>query len=88
MLDEVDGKMKKVRQIQTVQPDHGTGSVFAMVMPVPRRREDDIALLHLDALAVDGGESALAFDDEAHGERDVAMGGCGFVGHDKLEAGV
>jgi hypothetical protein len=37
---------------------------------------------------MDSGEAAVAFDDEAHGEGNVAVGRGGLVGHDELEAGV
>lgn len=55
-----------------------------MVVPVPRRRQDDISPLHVDALAVDSGETALSFDNEAHGERRVSVcSGC-LIRHHEL----
>ena len=39
-------------------------------------------------MAFDGGESAGGFDDEAHGEGDVTVGGSDFVWEDELEAPV
>ncbi len=76
----------EVREVEPVEPDHGAGAVFAVVVPVPGRGEDHVAALHGDALAVHGGEAAGAFDYEAHGEGDVAVGAGNFVGHDELEA--
>lgn len=55
-----------------------------MVVPVPGGGQDDIASGHLNALAVDGREAALAFDDEAHGEGRVPVRpGC-LIGHHEL----
>jgi hypothetical protein len=88
MLDEMDGEVLKIWQVEAVEPDHGAGAVLAVVVPVPGRREDYVAALHGDALAMDGGEAALAFDYEAHSEGDVAVGAGDFVGHDELEAGI
>lgn len=73
--------MLEIGQIQSVQPNHGPGSILAVVVPVHCRGEDDIAPLHFDAATVDGCEAALALDDEAHGEGDVAVGFGGLVGH-------
>jgi len=88
MLHEVDGEMAEVRQIESVEPDHGAGAVLAVVVPVHGRCEDHVAAAHLDAAAVDGREAPFALDDEAHGERDVSVRGGGLVGHDELETGV
>jgi len=42
----------------------------------------------MHTLTMNGGETALAFDNEAHCECGVAVGGGSFVGHDQLQAGV
>lgn len=88
MLDEVHGELGEVGQVEPVEPDHGAFAVLAVVVPVPCRRQDDVATLHGDALAMHGRESPAAFDDEAHGEGGVPVRGGGFIGHDQLQARV
>ena len=56
-----------------------------MVVPVPCGSEDHVPALHGDALAVHGGEAALAFDDEAHGEGGVSVSAGDFIGHNELQ---
>jgi hypothetical protein len=55
-------------------------------MPVPGWGEDHVAAGHSDAFAVNSGESACAFDDEAHCEGCVAVGAGCFIGEDELKA--
>ena len=86
MLDKVHGKMTEIGEIQSVQPNHRARPVFAMVVIVPSRREDHIALLHLNSLSVNSSEATVAFDNEAHGKSSVTVGGGSFIGHDQLEA--
>lgn len=88
MLDKVDGEVSEVGQVEAVEPDHGTGAVLAVVVPVPGRRQDHVASLHGDAFAVHRGEAALALDDEPHGEGGVSMCLGRFVGHHQLQSGV
>lgn len=88
MFDKVQGEVPEIWQVQPVQPDHGPGTVLSVVMPVPGRRQDDVPTLHLDALAVDCGEAAIALDDEAHCKCCVAMCRRGLVGHHQLKPGI
>jgi hypothetical protein len=50
-------------------------------------RDDEIAGRHVGALAVDGGEGALALDDKPERGLRVPMGRRHFVGHHQLHAG-
>ena len=59
-----------------------------MIVPIHRWRQNDVPPTHLYASTMYGGKASLAFYNEAHGERNVSMCRCGFVGHDKLKAGV
>ena len=73
MLDEMHREVLEVRQIESVKPDHGTGAVLAVVVPVPGGCEDHVAALHRDSFAMDSCEAALTLDNEAHGECDVSV---------------
>lgn len=86
MLYEVNWEVPKVWKIQPVQPDHGAGAILAMVVVVPCWRQDHITLLHLDTLTMHGSKPAVAFDDEAHCEGRVPMGGGGLIRHHELKA--
>jgi hypothetical protein len=88
VLDEVDGEVSEVGEVEAIEPDHWARPVLAMVVPVPCRREDDIASVHLYAATVHGGEAAVALDDESHGERRVPVGRRRLIGHDELKSGV
>ena len=88
VLYEVDGEVGEVGQVEAVEPNHGPAAILAVVVPVPRGSQDDITTLHLDTAALDGGEAALALDDEAHGKGSVAVGLGRFVWHDQLQAGI
>ena len=84
-LCEVRRKVVVERKVQAVQPDHGLVSVVAVVVPLPLRREDEVAFFHADFLAADGGEAAGPFDDEAEGEGLVAMRRGRLAWQDQLE---
>lgn len=88
VFHEMDGEVGEVGQIQAVQPDHRARAVLTMIVPVPGGGQDHIASGHLNALAVDGCEAALAFDDEAHGKSRVTVRpGC-LIGHYQLETSI
>ncbi|MNT04050.1 hypothetical protein D3C72_1386120 [compost metagenome] len=59
-----------------------------MVMPGPRRRDDEIPGMHGGAFAVDGSPGALAFDDKAQRRLRMAVAGGDFAGQDQLQARV
>jgi hypothetical protein len=88
VLDEVDGEVSEVGEVETIEPDHRARTVLAMVVPVPCGREDDVASVHLYAATVYGGEAAVALNDKSHGEGCVSVGWCRLVGHDELKPGV
>jgi hypothetical protein len=49
-------------------------------MPLPRRSQDEIASVHLDTFALDGGESSVACPElKASRIRDAVLGGWGDV---------
>ena len=82
------GKMPEIRQVQAIKPDHGTGAIFTMIVPVHGGREDHVSAVHFDTSAMDSSEAAIAFDDEAHSEGRVSMGGGRLVRHYELEASI
>ena len=50
---------------------------MTMIVPVPRWCENNVPSAHADFLTFDGGEAAVAFDDEAEGKSDVTVcAGC------------
>ena len=51
--------------VETVQPEDGSETGVAMIVPGPRWRNDEIALMHDRALTIDSGVGAFAFEDEA-----------------------
>lgn len=53
MLREINGKMLKERDIQSVEPDHIVGALIAMIVPIPGRRNDKVSRLHEHLLARD-----------------------------------
>lgn len=88
VLDKVHREVSKIRQIQPVEPNHRPVAVLPVVVVVPCRGEDHVALLHLDTAPVHGCEAAVAFDYIPHCEGRVSVRwGC-FVWHYELEAGV
>src|SRR5690606_32095644 len=76
------------RDVEPVEPDHGAIGRVAVVVPGARRRDDEIALLHRRALAVDAGIGARTVDHEAQRRLAVSMGGRDLARHHELEAGV
>lgn len=88
MLDKMSWEVSKVWQVKTVQSDHGPRAILAVVVPIPRRGEDDVCSLHLDALTTDCRETSLALNDESHGKYRVAVSLGRLVGHDELQHGI
>lgn len=82
VLDEMHWKVCEIWQIQGIEPDHWARSILPMVMPIPRRRQDEIPTLHVDSAALHCGETALTLYDEATGEGCVTMCRSSLVGHD------
>lgn len=85
MLNEVHWKMLEVGEVKTIQPDHRTGAIFAVVMPVPSWRQDHITSLHPDPPTLHRRETPLAFDDEPHCKCYMSVGLCSLVGHHELQ---
>src|SRR5712671_5320145 len=61
--------------IEAVEPVGGLIAIVPVSMPAPAGGEDHVSGFHRHLLAVDGGESALAVDDDAQRVRGVAMRG-------------
>jgi hypothetical protein len=73
------------RNVEHVEPDHRLGAAVLMVVPGPGWREDEVALVHGEALAFDGGGGAAAFHDEAQGVRGMAVRFGHLAGKDHLD---
>jgi len=73
--------------VEAVHPDDAVFGVVAVIVPGPTGRQDQIPRLHVDALAVDGGVGATAFDDEANCRRSVAVRARHFAGKQYLDGG-
>ena len=56
-----------------------------MIVKRPGRRENEIARMHDDALAIDGGVGALALDNGAQGTRHVAVAAGEFARQHQLQ---
>jgi hypothetical protein len=86
MLHKVNWEVPKVWKIQPVQPNHGARAILPMVVVVPCWRDYHVALLHLNAPTVHRSKPAVAFDDEAHCESRVPVGGGSLIRHHELKA--
>src|SRR5579883_1666945 len=73
--------------VETVEPDHGSRSGIAVVVPGPGRGDDEVDGPHGRPLAIDRGIGAFALDDEAQRRLAVAVRRRDLAGHDDLEAG-
>ena len=63
------------RDIQTVEPEHRRRALVAVVVPGHRRRDDEVAVVHERAFAVDGRVRAVALEDEPECALGVPVGG-------------
>ncbi|KAK4674558.1 hypothetical protein QC763_0025540 [Podospora pseudopauciseta] len=75
-------------QVQPVQPHHRPITFTAVVMPVPRRGENDISTLHHQLLPLHRGKTARSLDDEPQGKGHVPVSRGGFSWQDELKTGV
>ena len=73
------------RHVEAVEPDHDALGFLAVVVPGPGRRHDEIAGLHVGALAVHRGVGALALDDEAERRLRVPVRGRDLAALDELD---
>ena len=55
------------RMIKNVHPDRRLRSLVTMVVPMQRRRQNEVAFLHVQLFVVDGRVGAPALDDEPRG---------------------
>jgi hypothetical protein len=86
-LSKVHSGILKQGQVQHIQPNNWLITLISVIMPVPRRCEDDVAALEGHLLPLHG-SGALAVDDEAARVGDVSMGRGYLAGVDDLQAGV
>src|ERR1700678_1490635 len=76
------------RNIQAVQPDYRRSAGIAVIVKSPRGRENQVARMHGYALAIHGGVSAFAFNDETQCASHMAMTICELTGQYQLQTGV
>ena len=72
--------------VDHVHPDHRRPALVAVVMPVVGRRQDEIARLHGELLALDGRIGARALQDHADRGGYVLVVGRALAGPDQLQA--
>lgn len=77
----------KKRQIQSIQPDHRSIALVAMIVPMPRRRDNNITTLKCHLLALYS-RKTLAINDEARCKGDVSVCNSSFTRVDNLKAAV
>src|SRR5262249_59520960 len=61
------------RHVERIEPHDRFGPLMDMLMPGPRRREDEIALLHRTSLAIDDRGRARALEYETQGIHRMAV---------------
>ena len=88
MLRETGAQEADQRHVEHVEPNRRLPAFVAMLVPRPRRRDDEVARSHVAALARDGRISVLAFDDETQRRGRVAMRARELAGQDQLQAGI
>ena len=84
----MDREVPEVWQVETVEPDHRTGGVIAMIVPRVAGGEDNVSAAHFDPFAVHCGKATNTFDNETHSKGGMPMCRCSLVGHDQLETGI
>jgi hypothetical protein len=80
--------MYKVRQIETIKPDHWTIPIFSVIMPVHCWRQNHIPALHFNTLALHRSVPAMSLDDKAAGKSGVAVCWGGLIWVDELKTAV
>ena len=83
---ELRGEGLHDADVEAVHPYHRL--VAWVVVPGPRRRDDEVTRVHRGALAVDRGVRARALDDEAQRRLRVAVARRNFAGKDELQPGI
>jgi hypothetical protein len=87
-LGKIDRDTLEQRQIQAVEPNHRSFAFMAVIVERPGRREDHVALFHVNLLTFHGGEASASFDNVAQGESDVFVSRRGFARVDHLQSGI
>ena len=88
LLGEAGVEEAHQRDVEPVEPDDRIVAVVAVVVEGPRRRDDEVAVAHRRALAVDRRVGAFAVEHEAQRRLRVAMRRRDLAGQDQLQAGV
>ena len=76
------------RDVQAIHPDHRHVAGVAVIVPSPRRSDNEIPRTHGDAFTTDGSVSTFAFDHKAQRRLSMAMGRRDFAGQDQLQAAI
>ncbi len=76
------------RNIEPVHPHHRPVALVAVVVPGPRRRDDEVARLHDRPLAIDGRVGARTLDHEAQRRLAVPVRRRHFAWQDELKPGI
>ncbi len=85
VLEEARVERSDDRQVEAVEPEHRLVAVVRVVVERPRRREHQVAGVHVACIAIDGRPHAAAFEDEADGRRRVPVGGRPLVRTERLD---
>ena len=88
LLGEAGVEEAHQRDVEAVEPDHRLVAVVAVVVEGPRRRDDEVAVAHRRALAVDGRVGALAVEHQAQRRLAVAVRRRHLARQDQLQPGV
>src|SRR6516164_1262246 len=76
------------RNVEPIKPKNRVAARVAVIVPGPRRRNDEIALMHDRALTIDGRVGAFALENETQRGLGVTVSRRDLTGHDQLHAGV
>ena len=88
LLGEAGVEEAHQRDVEAVEPDHRLAAVVAVVVEGPRRGDDEVAVAHRRALAVDRGVGAFAVEHQAQRRLGVAVRRRHLARQDQLQAGV
>src|SRR4249920_1235499 len=78
-------EMINQRHVEPVEPDHHAFVFLAVIMPGPGWGHDEVARMHVGALAIDGGVGTAAFDDEAKRRLGMPVRRCDLAALDELD---
>src|ERR1700751_3762444 len=76
------------RNVEPIEPKNRVAAGIAVIVPGPRRRNDEVALMHDRALTIDGRVGAFALENETKRGLGVTVSRRDLARHDQLHAGV